>query len=494
MGKGLRKKTAVGLGWSFADGALNQGIRFIVGLILARMLSPHDYGLIGIALIFVSVLEDVIDGGFTNALIQKYAPTTKDYSTAFLTNIILSLLLYALLFLSSPLIAAFFKEDQLVSLVRVISIILFIDALVFVPRARLIKKMDFKVQTKISFSSNILSAIVGIAMAVGGFGVWALVGQQLSRHLLQTILFWMASKWDIPLVFSRESFNSLFSFGSKLLLSDFINSVYRQLYQIVIGKFYHPVTLGYYTRAHQFSSLFSLTFTQMVQKVSFPALSSIQDNEAKMLSAYKMLIKSAMYVDFICMLVLAASARPMVVTLVGEKWLPAVPYLQILCFSMLLYPLHAINLNMLKVKGRSDLFLKLEILKKIIGLIPLTLGIFVGIYWMLIGSVVENLIGFFINSYYSRHLIGYGSIQQILDLMPSLLLAITVSVLTFLLAFLPFSDYVVFPLQVVMAVALTIGLSEITRIEPYLEIKKMATNYISSHIHRHQNGFIHRNR
>lgn len=471
MGKGVRKKTAKGLSWSFIDNIANQGVRFICGLILARLLTPHDYGIIGIALIFVTVLEDVIDGGFTNGLIQKQNPTEADYGTAFITNIVVSLLLFSLCLFSAPYISILFKEPSLVSIVRVISFILIIDALVFVPKARLTKQMNFKAQAKISFTASVLSSFVGISMAFTGFGVWALVAQQLSRHIINTFFFWMANKWKVLLAFSHNSFCSLFSFGSKLLISDFINSVYRQLYQIVIGKFYSPSTLGQYTRAHQFSSLFSQTFTQMIQKVSFPALASIQDENEKLKVAYRTLIKSSMFIDFACLLTLAASAQPMMLTLVGKQWLPAVPYLQILCFSMLLYPLHAINLNMLKVKGRSDLFLRLEIIKKIIGLIPLALGIFFDIYWMLIGSLIENIFSYYLNSYYSGKLIRYSTKDQIKDLIPSFLVAATTASIVFLVSFIPAPYYVLFPLQVILGAFIIIGLSEYIRLDSYLEIK-----------------------
>lgn len=479
MPESLRKKTAIGLGWSFVETVLNQGVRFILGLILARLLTPHDYGLIGIALVFVAIMEDIVDGGFTNALIQKGKPTEKDYNTVFSTNLCISIILYCILFLAAPYIAVYFNDSLLTLIVRVISVILLIDALMFVPKTKLTKQMNFKIQTKVSFLSSISSAVVGIFMALNGFNVWALVGQQLTRHSIYTLSFLIISRQRLVLAFSLRSFYELFSFGSKLLMADFINSLYRQMYQVVIGKVYSPTTLGHYTRAHQFSSLFSVTFTQIVQKVTFPALSSIQNEGTKLKEAYRILIKVVMYIDFVVMLVLAAIAKPMIVTLLSEKWIPAVPYLQILCFSMLLNPLQAINLNMLKVKGRSDLFLRLEVIKKIIGLVPLALGIFVGIYWMLVASVVENVMGFFLNSHYSDKLLGYPIKAQIKDIMPALNVALFVSILVFSLSLLSIPYYVIFISQLLLAFALTIGLSEIMQIEPYIELKNYAKkNYI----------------
>jgi O-antigen/teichoic acid export membrane protein len=472
---GLKSKTVKGLGWSFADNAANQGLRFLVGLVLARLVTPHDYGLIGIALIFVTVFESVVDGGFTNALIQKKLPTEKDYGTAFLTNTVVSLFIYAIIFLLAPKIAIFFNhEPQIVNIVRVVSCLLVIDALVLVPRARLTKAMDFKIQTKISLVSSVFAGVTGISMAFCGMGVWALVGQQLARHGCNSLLLSIICRHNLTFSFSKESFRSLFSFGSKLLLSDLINSIYRQFYSIVIAKCFSPVTLGHYTRAHQFSTFFSVTFTQIVQKVSFPALSSIQDEDEKVREGYRMLIKYSMFIDLICMLGLAAVSRPMIVTLIGSQWLEAVPYLQILCFMMMFYPLQAINLNILKVKGRSDLFLRLEIINRVLGIFPLLTGIiFHNIYWMLIGSVIAEIIGYYLNSHYSGKLIGYSISQQVKDIFPEFCIASLIAIILYCMSFAEFTDYILFPLQIVAGIILVVLFSEITRLDAYLGIKSI---------------------
>lgn len=481
MSMDLKKKTMKGLSWNLADNAMNQGIRFLVGLVLARLLTPNDFGMIGIALIFVAIFEDIVDGGFTNALIQKKSPTKTDYSTAFVTNLVFSLFLYGILFLSAPYIAIFFDNPLLSLLTRIISAILIIDAFMFVPKAKLTKELDFKTQTKISVISSLVSGIIGIGFALCGYGVWSLVIQQLVRHFLNTLLLWFANKGTISMHFSEQSFITLFSFGSKLLVSDLISSIYKQLYHIVIGKVYAPATLGQYTRAHQFGSLFSQSFTKIVQKVSYPVLSKIQDENERLQSAYKKLIEYSMFISFTCMLLLAAIAQSLIIVLIGEKWLMAVGFLQILCFTMMLYPLHAINLNILKVKGRSDLYLKLEVITKIIGLVPVFLGIFFNIYYMLIGSFVESSICYCLNSRYSGLLVGYSTTRQIKDVFPSFMIALVSAGMVYFISFLSLPPYIILFLQVVMGICLIIGISETTRLDAYFGVKSLLKYYLGKH-------------
>lgn len=477
MANGLKQKTLKGIGWSFVDDAANQGIRFIVGLVLARLLTPYDFGIVGIALIFVAIFEDISDGGFSNALIQKKDPTPTDYSTAFVVNLSFSTFLYTLLFFLAPLIADFFNNPNLVLLTRVISIIIVIDAMMFVPKTRLTKNLNFKIQTKISITASVISGVAGIAYALLGGGVWALVAQQTVRHLVNTSLLWFVNRHYFSVYFSKQSFVSMFSFGSKILLSELINSIYRQLYQIVIGKFYTPATLGQFTRAQQFGSLFSKTFTKVVQKVSYPVLSNIQNENDRLLAAYRTLIMYTMFISFASMLMLAAVAKPLIIFLIGEKWLPSVLFLQILCFSLMLYPLHAINLNILKVRGRSDIYLKLEVIKKIIGVLPVLLGIFFNIYYMLIGSVIEGFISYYLNSSYSGRLVGYSMIQQVKDIFPSFVVALIVAGTVYVFSFLPINVFLILISQILMGFIMLILISEFFHIEAYCGMKSLFLNY-----------------
>ena len=478
MAENLRGKTLRGAGWSFIDSMASQGITFFVGLVLARLLTPAEYGLIGIILIFIAVFNSIVDSGFSSALIRKKNAKSIDYDTIFIVNMVMSLLLFVICYLVAPVIASFFNESQLIPLTRVMGFTVIINAFAIIQRTILVKNIDFKTQTRVSLIASISSGVVGIVMAVAGMGVWSLVAQQLSRQFLNTLFLWIWNKWRPRLQFSFDSLKELFGFGWKLLASGLIDTLWRELYQVIIGKYYTPMALGQYTRAKQFASIFSSNLTTIVQRVSYPALSSIQDDKERLIRGYRKVIKITMYVTFICMMMLAAVSRPMIEVLIGEKWLEAANMLPIICMMMMLYPLHAINLNMLQVQGRSDLFLRLEIIKKIIALGPLCLGIFVGIYWMLWGSVLGGFIGYYLNSYYSGKFLNYNMITQIKDILPSFLLASVVALITYIVSYVPAVSYIVFPLQIITGIISVVALSELFKIKEYKEIKKMVQSAI----------------
>ena len=331
--------------------------------------------------------------------------------------------------------------------------------------------------------ASVASGVVGIGMASGGLGVWSLVGQQLSRQFLNSLFLWVFAKWYTKLQFSLKSFKELFNFGWKLMVSGLIDTVWREIYQVVIGKFYSPATLGQYTRAHQFGSIFSTNLTAVVQRVSYPVLSEIQDDVPKLKNAYKKVIKVTMLITFCCMLGLAAIAEPMIVSLIGDQWLPAVPFLQILCFSMMLYPLHAINLNMLQVQGRSDLFLRLEIIKKIIAVVPLLLGIFVNIYLMLFGSVITGFIAYYLNAFYSGKFLNYSILEQVRDIIPSFIIAMIMAVSVWGISFINLPSVALLVIQLSAGVVMIVLLCELVRLDSYLEIKHIALTFINKFRH-----------
>lgn len=474
MSESLKSKTVKGVGWSFADNIANQGITFLVGLVLARMLTPAEYGLIGIILIFVNVFNSIVNSGFSAALIRKKDATDDDYSTVFITNMAISIVLAIALFFSAPLIADFFNQPQLDALSKAMSCIVIINALGLVQFTILTKRIDFKTHTKISLIASISSGIIGIGMAFASYGVWSLVGQQISRQLLNTLLLWLYNKWIPKMHFSTKSFKELFGFGWKLLVSSLIDVAWRDIYQVIIGKCYSPATLGQYTNAHQFGSIFSTNLTSIIQRVSYPVLSSIQDDKDRMKQAYRRVIKVTMLVTFVFMLGLAAVAKPMILVLIGDQWLIAAMFLPIICLQMMLYPLHAINLNMLQVQGRSDLFLRLEIIKKAIAVIPLLLGIFIDIYWMLWGSVFAGMFAFYLNSYYSGKLLNYSTTDQVKDILPSFGIAAIMAIITYLVSLLPLSPFILLPLQIIVGAVITIVLCETIKLEEYKELKSIA--------------------
>ena len=474
----LRDKTVKGASWSLIDSIAGQGITFLVGLVLARLLSPEEYGLIGIILIFVSIFNCIVDSGFSNALIRKKDAKDIDYNTVFLSNLIFSVILFFTLYISSPTISRFFNLPQLVPLLRVMGVIVIINAFAIIQRTIFVKNVDFKTQTKVSLISSIASGAVGIGMAVEGYGVWSLVGQQISRQFLNSAFLWLFSSWYPKLQFSFQSFKELFSFGWKLLVSGLIDTLWREIYQVVIGKWYAPATLGQYTRAQQFASICSSNLTTVVQRVSYPILSSVQDDKERLKNGYKRIIKVTMLLTFTLMLGLAAVAKPMILALIGEQWLPCVPFLQIICLQMMLYPLHSLNLNMLQVQGRSDLFLRLEIIKKIIAIAPLLLGIYVNIYWMLAGSVVTGFISYYLNAYYSGPFLNYSIKEQVKDILPSFGVAVAMAVSVFAMSFIPLNPFILLLLQIVLGTVITLSICEATKLPEYMELKEVVKSLI----------------
>ena len=442
----LKDKTVKGTFWSAADAFLGHGVMFIVGIVLARLLTPEEYGLIGIVTIFTTVMVGVVDSGFSTALIRKQEVSDEDYSTLFYFNLAISIVMFALLFAGAPWIASFFERPQLVPLVRVMGLLLVLQALSIVQNTILGRRIDFKTKTKASIISSVSSGVIGIGMAYLGFGVWSLVVQQLSRQLIYSVCLWVFNRWWPKLTFSIKSLKYMWGFGWKMMVSGLLNNIWNQLYQVVVGKFYSPATLGQYTRSKEYAGIFSQNFTVIIQRVSFPALAEVQEDPIRMVQAYRKIIKETMYVTIVCMLLLGAISEPLIYCLIGPQWGDAASYLPLICVSMVLYPLHSINLNMLQILGRSDILLILEVIKKIIGIIPLLLGIFIGIYSMLWGVVVTGVISFFLNSYFTGKKLNYSSWMQLKDISGSFAISVIISIIIYYLKYLPLSYWIILPL------------------------------------------------
>lgn len=469
----LKYKTIKGVGWSAADAFLGQGVTFIVGLVLARLLSPDEYGLIGICLIFTTVLNGIVDSGFSNALIRKKEVTDEDYNTMFITNMVISIVLYVILFICAPLVSDFFHRVELTALVRATGLILFLNALSITQVTILTKKIDFKTKTKASLVSAIISGVIGIVMAFIGYGVWSLVAQQLSKQLLYTLCLWCLNKWFPKFTFYMDSFKYMWGFGWKLLASGILYNIWNQLYQVVIGRCYTSATLGHYTRANEYANVFSSNLTSIVQRVSYPALAEIQDDKKRMVLGYRKIIKVTMFVTAVFMISLGAVSEPMINTLIGTKWHEAATYLPLICISMSLYPLHAINLNILQVLGRSDIFLYLEVLKKFIGLFPIVIGIFCGIYNMLLASIFTGIISLYLNTWYTGKTLNYTFVNQLRDIAPSYFTAFVIAFAVYFLKYLPVSNWLVLLLQITIGIIVGFIISEVLKLEEYKEIKKI---------------------
>lgn len=471
MAESLKDKAIKGTLWSAADAFLGQGVTFIVGIILARLLSPEEYGLIGIVLIFTVILSGIVDSGFSNALIRKKDTTNDDYNTMFITNFAISIVMFLLLFFIAPYIADFFGRQELVDLCRVTGLILIIQALSITQTTILTKQIDFKTKTKASLISAVVSGAIGIGMAYLGYGVWALVGQQISKSLLYTIMLWILVHWWPKLSFNEESFRYMWGFGWKLTVSGLMNNIWGQLYQVVVGRFYSPATLGQYTRSKEYASIFSSNLTAIIQRVTYPALAEVQDDTERMVMGYRKIIKISMFITAVSMIFLGAIAEPLIYCLIGPQWVEAASYLPLICLSMVLYPLHAINLNMLQIQGRSDIFLELEIVKKVIGVVPLLLGIFVNIYWMLWAVIFIGIICFFLNSYYSGKKLNYSSWMQLKDISASFLISFIVAFCVYFIKYVPVSYWAVLPLQLLIGGLVFYAICEKTKIEEYMEVK-----------------------
>jgi len=475
----LRQKTLRGLKWSFIDSFASQGIHFVIGIILARLLVPKDFGLMGMLAIFIALSQSVIDGGFSQALIRKQNCRQVDFNTVFYFNLLIGIVFYALLYFGAGLIAGFFNESQLASLARVLGLVLVINSLGLIQRTIITKEIDFKLKTKISLVASLISGGISIGMALNGFGVWSLAGKLIAHQFAATVLFWLWIKWRPTKAVSVQAFKEMFGFGSRLLVSGLIDTTYQNIYSLIIGKYFSVTDLGYFLKADEISKIPSQNLHGIISRVSYPTLSTLQDETAKLKSAYKKLIQTTMYITFILMIGLAATAQGIIRVLIGDSWLPVVPYLQLLCFVGMLYPLQALNLNMLMVKGRSDLYLRLEVIKKVLAIPTIVIGIVFGIKIMIAGMIVNSLIAYYLNSYWSGRLIGYSVKEQVADICAPLMMATGMGLIAFQAGRIIRGGHLIVLISQVAIGALTILVfSELVRSKPYLEIKRIVLESI----------------
>lgn len=462
----LKQKTTKGLFWSSVERFSNQGVSFIFSIILARILAPSDFGIVAMIGIFFAVAQSFVDSGFSNALVRKTDRREEDLSTCFYFNIGVGIVAYIVLFLIAPFIADFYNQPILSPIIRITGFGVVLNSLCVVQQALFTIKIDFKSQAKVTLSATIISGIVGVVLAYQGYGVWALVWQGVVMSLVRMGLLWLMSKWRPKAGFSKDSFHYLFGYGSKLLASGLLDTIYNNIYPIVIGKFYSPAQLGNYSRALSFAQLPSSNITSILQRVTFPVLSTIQDDLPRLQTNYRRLLKLSAFIVFPLMMGLAAVAFPLIRVVLTPKWEGCSLYLQIICFALMWYPIHAINLNLLQVKGRSDLFLRLEIIKKIVGVCIMCITIPLGITAMCIGMVVSSLISLFINTHYTGKLIYVGYIKQMRDLLPIFINSLIMGGIVYLCIQISDNDIVQLSLGIVVGLISYIGgASMITRSE-----------------------------
>ena len=442
----LKDKTLSGVKWNALGRFSTQGVGFVIGILLARILSPSDYGVVGMIGIFMAIAQTFIDSGFGSALIRKKDCTDEDYSTAFYFNIVVGIVCYFILFFSAPLIADFFDTPILRDIVRVLGINLFLNSLTIVQTAKLTAAVDFKSQAKISLVVTIVSGCVGLFMAYRGYGVWSLVYQSVSLSLVRTILFWFVTKWHPLRTFSKQSFKYLFGFGSKILSAGLLHTIYANLTTILIGKFYTPKDLGYYARGENLAVYPSTNITGILQSVSYPILSKIQDDDARLISVYRKYIRITSMVIFFGMFLMMALAKPLILTLFTDKWESSIIYLQVFCFAYMFDHICQLNLNILYVKGRSDLVLRLEVIKKTISIFMIVAAIPFGVLAICISRALYAQIAVIINTYYTGKLFGLGYWAQVKDFMKYLVCSFFAVLPVFVLSFTSLSSIVVLAL------------------------------------------------
>jgi len=427
--------------WTVSERLSVQAVQLLIQIILARLLEPAQFGLIGMLLIFTAVAQSIMDSGFGSALIQKKDADQTDSSSIFFFNLLLGVILALILSLTAPLIAQFYHQPALIPITRVLSLTLVINAFSLVQTSLLAKKLEFKTQMKISLLAVIISGVIGIVMAYRGFGVWSLVSQMVSKSLFQAIFLWLFNDWRPTAVFSISSLRSMFSFGSKLLVSGLIDTIFNNIYQTFIGRVYSPADLGFYSKAKSIETTATQATSSSLGQVLFPTMVHLQNDIEGLKKAYRKTIRLSLFLHFPLMIGLWAIADPLFRLLLTDKWAPSIPYFRILCIVGLLYPLHVLNLNILKVKGRSDLFLRLEIIKKGLVILAIFITYRWGIMAMLYGQVVTSVIAYFLNSFYSGHLINYSQWDQIKDLIPSFGSAVLMGATMYLVGMLPIQSH-----------------------------------------------------
>lgn len=420
----MKSVVLINLFWKLMERGGTQGIQFIVQIILARLLLPEEYGIIAIVTIFITLAGIFVDSGLNTALIQKKDADKVDFSSVFWVGLALAALLYGILFFVAPFLAVFFHQPGLPEVIRILSITLFLGVFNSIQQAMIAIRMEFKKLLMGSMGSVIVSGFIGVGMAYMGFGIWALVGQQISYRIIGTLILLVLVDWKPSRDFSFNRFKKLYSFGWKLLVSSLINTLYHNLRTLIIGKIYEPALLGFYDRGTSFPGYLITNINGSIQAVLFPALASCQENQERVRSMIRRSVVTSSFIIFPMMAGLAILAEPMIRVLLTDKWLPAVPFLQMACASYGLWPVHTANLQAINALGRSDIFLRLEIIKMIMGLIVLAISIPFGIYAIAFGGIVNGVISTFINASPNKKLLGYGYLDQLRDIGPSLLLSI----------------------------------------------------------------------
>lgn len=468
------KSTITNLLWRFAERCGAQAVSLVVSLILARLLAPEAYGTIALAMVFINILQVFVDSGMGTALIQKKDADDLDFSSVFYFNIAACLVLYAGLFLAAPSIAQFYGDPALTALVRALSLTVVVSGVRNIQQSYVSRHLLFKRFFFSTIGSTLASAVIGIAMAYAGFGVWALVGQSLSNVVTGTIILWATVPWRPRRMFSWQRLKSLLSFGWKLLVSSLLDTGYNNLRSLIIGKLYSSADLAYYNQGDKLPNLVITNINTSIDSVLLPTMANAQDDPARVRSMTRRAIKTSTYIMAPLMMGLAACAEPLIRLILTEKWLPCVPFLRIFCITYMFYPIHTANLNAIKALGRSDLFLKLEIVKKIVGLTILLCTMWHGVMAMAYSLLLSSVLSQIINSWPNRKLLRYHYLNQLADILPALLLACAMGLAVYCIQFLGWGDLPTLCVQVPVGAALYLAGSALLRLDSFLYLRSTA--------------------
>lgn len=463
----MNNKTVKNFIWRFAERCGAQLVTFIVSIVLARLLAPEDYGTIALVTVFTTILQVFVDSGLGTALIQKKDADDLDFSSVFYFNFFVCIVLYIGMFLAAPIIAGFYGDSLLIPVIRVISLTIVISGVKGIQQSYVSRNMLFKRFFFATLGGTIFSAFLGIGLAYAGFGVWAIVAQQLSNTAIDTLILWTTVKWRPQKMFSWNRLKGLLSFGWKLLVSSLLDTVYNNLRNLIIGKFYSSADLAYYNQGDKFPKLIITNINNSIDSVLLPTLSSAQDDRERVKNMTRRAIKTSTYIMAPLMMGLAFCATPIVRLILTEKWLSCVPYLQIFCITYMFWPIHTANLNAINAMGRSDYFLKLEIAKKAIGMILLISTMHFGVMVMAYSLLVSTVTSMIINSWPNRTLLGYSFKEQMIDIFPSIFLALIMGVAISLMQLLSLPDIVKLVIQILVGAAIYIGLSVVLKIESF---------------------------
>ncbi len=468
----LKEKTAKGVEWGFIDNLGGTGILAVVNLVLARLLTPQEFGIVGMTSIFITLSTSLVDSGFTGALTRKKTVDEKDLNTVFYFNLLTSLVLYAVLFFEAPAIADFFGQPVLCGVVRILGLSLVITALSIVQKVILVRKLDFRTQAIVSVLSASAGGAAGIWMAADGFGLWSLVAMQLSRLALTTVLLWVCSRWKPRCVFSISSFRDMFSFGGRLLLTAIISTLWSEIYSFIIGKVYTPYVLGQYSRADKFRNMVTSNVSIVMQRVTYPVLASIRDEKQRQVRAYRKILRTTVLISFTAVLGLAAVSESFVLTLAGSQWISAIGYLRILCFSGLFIPLMICSANIINANGRSDTTLYLEILKTALASVPVLAGIFISIEALLWSTVAISAVSYLAYAVMVSRSVDYPVSSQLKDIAPYFVVSAVMAAIVFCLSWLSWPQWLILLAQLCAGAAITVFSYEcVYRNDEYDDVK-----------------------